>query len=245
MFKRKLKALDYEHWEEVNCKDDEQLKKLVVWLEDEKVRHYTVEDRIPLRDIHNGTWDEVFQKYLKDVECPLTTSILDQLEWLVGLAVRQEFEDKPEKYQIKKETGTTDAEVPTVKSTNPLDTLDFNSNEFKEGVQSIAKLLNIAQHPNHLTTLEACSKYVTSRLNAETLKNPRTVVITGTPFPIMETEMGFDMGDKVLNNTAKALNLLYIQDLRDLQTSINEAIVAVQNITANPKTDTKAGKVGV
>lgn len=40
------------------------------------------------------------------------------------------------------------------------------------------------------------------------------------------------------------LRILYIQDLRDLQTRANELIVAVQNVTANPKTDTKLGKVG-
>ena len=37
---------------------------------------------------------------------------------------------------------------------------------------------------------------------------------------------------------------MYIHDLRELQTKINECIVAVQTITANPKTDTKLGKVG-
>lgn len=60
----------------------------------------------------------------------------------------------------------------------------------------------------------------------------------------METSVGYDMGDAVLNKAAKILSLLYIQDLRDLQTKINEAIVSVQSITANPKTDTKLGRVG-
>lgn len=52
------------------------------------------------------------------------------------------------------------------------------------------------------------------------------------------------MGDYVLNHAAKILRLLYIHDLRDLQTQINETIVAVQSITADPKTDTKLGQVG-
>lgn len=39
--------------------------------------------------------------------------------------------------------------------------------------------------------------------------------------------------------------MLYIQDLRELQTKANELIVACQSLTANPKTDTKLGKVGV
>ena len=43
---------------------------------------------------------------------------------------------------------------------------------------------------------------------------------------------------------AKILRLLHLSDLRDLQTQINEAIVRVQVLTADPKTDTRLGKVG-
>ena len=50
--------------------------------------------------------------------------------------------------------------------------------------------------------------------------------------------------DYILDEAAKVLRLLHISELRDLQTKINEAIVAVQTITANPKTDQKLGKVG-
>lgn len=63
-------------------------------------------------------------------------------------------------------------------------------------------------------------------------------------FTAMTAGPNFNMGDMMLDNAAKGLSLLYIQDLRNLQTNINETIVAVQNITANPKTDTKLGKVG-
>lgn len=57
-------------------------------------------------------------------------------------------------------------------------------------------------------------------------------------------DLGFDLNDSVLNQAAKILRLLYIHDLRNLQTKANELIVAVQTVTANPKTDTKLGKVG-
>ncbi|XP_034935778.1 RNA transcription, translation and transport factor protein [Chelonus insularis] len=245
MFKSKLKALDYMYWDKVNGNNVQHFRKLVVWLEDQKIRHYTIQDRAGLREINSNEWDKHFEKYLLDVGCPITTTNIDKLEWLAGLAVRLEFEDDVEKYRQSKNENKKDNAVPSVKSTNPLDNLNFQQNEFKDGVKSLAQILKIGQHSDHLTTLDACGKYITHRLNPTALKNPNSVILKGTPFPINNTEMGFDMGDKILNNTAKALNLLYIQDLRNLQTSINETIVAVQNITANPKTDTKAGKVGV
>lgn len=93
-------------------------------------------------------------------------------------------------------------------------------------------------------TLEACSKLICKRLNPSAVQNPNQFIVKGKPFPIMETDVGYELGDAVLNRAAKVLSLLYIQDLRDLQTKINEAIVSVQSITANPKTDTKLGKVG-
>ncbi|KAF4526596.1 hypothetical protein B566_EDAN006411 [Ephemera danica] len=69
-------------------------------------------------------------------------------------------------------------------------------------------------------------------------------MLQGTPFPIQEADLGFDTGDYVLNMAAKVLRLLYIHDLRSLQTNINESIVQVQTLTANPKTDTRLGQVG-
>ena len=50
--------------------------------------------------------------------------------------------------------------------------------------------------------------------------------------------------DATLNEAAQILRLLHIEELRELQTKINEAIVAVQAIIADPKTDHRLGKVG-
>lgn len=56
--------------------------------------------------------------------------------------------------------------------------------------------------------------------------------------------LGFDSEDKIINEAAKILRLLYIQDLRVLQTKINEVIVNVQSLVADPRTDSKLGKIG-
>lgn len=246
MFKRKLKALGYLEWDKVNGNNPEHFRKVVVWLEDQKIRHYMIEKRNDLRNIKSDKWPEIFQKYCKDVNCPLTTNILDQLEWLVGYAVSLDYIDDCKKYQqvTGNKKSKQESIVPSLKSTNPLDNLDFYSNEFQNGVNSIAKLLKVPKHSSHLITLEACSKLVCNRLNAVAIAKPETVIVKGKPFPVMETKSGTSLGDVVLDNATKGLTLLYIQDLRNLQTKINELIVNVQSVTANPKTDTKLGKVG-
>lgn len=63
-------------------------------------------------------------------------------------------------------------------------------------------------------------------------------------FSIDQMPLGFDTGDEVINEAAKVLRLLYIQDLRTLQTKINETIVNVQSLVADPRTDSKLGKIG-
>ncbi|KAJ8673997.1 hypothetical protein QAD02_005259 [Eretmocerus hayati] len=244
MFERKLKALDYFDWDKVNANDQQHVKKLVHWLEDQKIRHYKIEDRVGLQSNDPAQWQAAFNKYLGDVGCPHTETQLDKVEWLIGLAVRLDYEDNCEKLKLVSRAKSKNEAAPNVKSSNPLDSLDFQSQDFKDGVNNLAKLLSVPRHPNHLVTLEACSKLVCKRLNPNAVQNPNSVIVKGKPFPIMETSVGYNMGDAALNNAAKVLSLLYIQDLRDLQTKINEAIVSVQNITANPKTDTKLGKVG-
>ena len=54
----------------------------------------------------------------------------------------------------------------------------------------------------------------------------------------------FSTGSEAMDAGSKVLRLLYIDDLRKLQTAVNNVIVKAQAFTANPKTDAKLGKVG-
>ena len=53
-----------------------------------------------------------------------------------------------------------------------------------------------------------------------------------------------DIKDPVLKEAVKILRLIHLNNLRDLQSDINATIETVQAATANPKTDTRLGKVG-
>ncbi|XP_042882907.1 RNA transcription, translation and transport factor protein-like [Penaeus japonicus] len=247
MFRRKLMALEYMNPETFNINDEKSFRDLIVWLEDQKIRHYKIEDRGDLKAIDSNEWPTTYKRYLGGLNCPTNPNDRQAVvDWLLGLAVRFEYGDNVDKFKTETAENVRNKQqsAPKIVNTNPLDSLDFQSPEFRDGVNRLAKQLNITPHPNHLITLKAISKLIRTRLSTEALQNPGEFVHQGKPYPIFESDLGFDTGDNVLNNAGKALRLMYIHDLRDLQTKINESIVAVQNITADPKTDTKLGKVG-
>lgn len=108
-------------------------------------------------------------------------------------------------------------------------------------MRSLAAKLKVPHHPNHLLQLEAIARIVKERMSPAA-KNRQPVV--GTPFPFEKGNDIVSADDPSLDYPVRILRLLQIQRLRELQTGINETIVVIQNLTANPKTDTKLGKVG-
>ena len=49
--------------------------------------------------------------------------------------------------------------------------------DFKKGVNTLAQLLRVSPHPDHLITLKAVSKLVCQRLSAEALENPESLIV--------------------------------------------------------------------
>lgn len=52
-----------------------------------------------------------------------------------------------------------------------------DSSDFKKGVNTLAQLLRVSSHPDHLITLKAVSKVVCQRLSAEALENPERLIL--------------------------------------------------------------------
>uniref|UniRef100_A0A3Q4I0D4 RNA transcription, translation and transport factor protein n=1 Tax=Neolamprologus brichardi TaxID=32507 RepID=A0A3Q4I0D4_NEOBR len=230
MFRRKLGALDYHNPDGFDCTDETQFRNCIVWLEDQKIRHYKIEDRGNLRNIPSSEWPKAYQKYLQDVNCPFEVDERKEaVDWLLGLAVRYEYGDN--------------ASSNSNKAVDPLVNLDSNSPDFKAGVTALSNILKIQRHDDYLVMLKAIRILIQERLSPEAIakaSNNRE----GVPVALDKHILGFDTGDATLNEAAQILRLLHIEELRELQTKINEAIVAVQAIIADPKTDHRLGKVG-
>ena len=66
-FKRKLRALGHPNPDKVDAQKENQFRDLVIWLEDQKIRHYTIDDRRALRDTNSQEWKVTFDKYSTDL----------------------------------------------------------------------------------------------------------------------------------------------------------------------------------
>ncbi|XP_025422478.1 RNA transcription, translation and transport factor protein isoform X2 [Sipha flava] len=221
---------------------------LVLWLEENILKIYEPDKRSGLQNIDSDEWDTAFKDYCVSSSNPITsTETIDHLEWFLGRAVRTVYNEQRSKFDS--ETKTTleiDSNVPTIiPSDNPIDNIDAYSDDFKKGVEKLADLLNISKHPDHIITLEAVSAFIEKRLSAKAINNPSAVLPKGEAFPLEQIKgHKIDSKDKAVLKALKVLRLAQLHRLRDLQTCINECIVSMQQITSNPKTDTKLGKVG-
>merc|ERR1712071_469092 len=231
--KRKLFAVGY-HDPDVDVVDGKNLRNLVVWLEDRIIRYYKVEDRTVLRDTDSAAWEEAFAGYLADLGSPWKPSDNAPVvvDWLLTYAVHTVAEDDSGKFRSM--TGAKVAAATAPKG-NPFPGVDFQSEAFKKTISQVGTILSLPKHPDHMVMLSGAALLAKERLSVAALKKAKeTESGKAKPFPLGERGLLYDTGDKVMNTAYQVMRLRHIADLRDLQTNINETIVAVQNITANP-----------
>ena len=259
LFQRKLQALEYHAATNIDVNNPEDLRALVIWLEDQKIRQWQIEERGALRSNTGTNWRATFKKYLNHLECPYNpdTSLNATVDWLLGVAVRYDYNDAAKEHTelrhglIKK--GPSEPSSGGGK-TSALD-IDPKEELFQRGVEALAKILEVTRHPDTTVLLAACRIVIQEKLSEEAIqtakeqaanKSKGTQQTTKGPkhFKITPKECGFDIGDPVLSEAAKVLRLLHLQELRVLQTDINRMIVSLQALTADPKTNQSLGKVG-
>lgn len=93
MLRNKLISLGHPN-PELNPQDMKSFRNLIVWLEDQHIRSYKIEERGELRKITSPDWNKSFEKYKEDLNCPkeLKTEI-EQLKWIVSYAIKLEYSD--------------------------------------------------------------------------------------------------------------------------------------------------------
>eukprot|EP01125_Pyxidicula_operculata_P019126 TRINITY_DN6905_c0_g2_i1.p1 TRINITY_DN6905_c0_g2~~TRINITY_DN6905_c0_g2_i1.p1 ORF type:complete len:132 (+),score=22.27 TRINITY_DN6905_c0_g2_i1:59-397(+) len=111
----------------------------------------------------------------------------------------------------------------------------------------MATILKMPPTDDPALLLNAIYNIVKLKFSKEALANATTSSTQDAASLLANQEalpLGFDTGDAKVNQAALILRLLYINDLRDLQTRINELITTMQEFTAHPTTDVRLGHVG-
>ena len=115
----------------------------------------------------------------------------------------------------------------------------------RDDIYALARLMKLPPHDDELVLLNAVATAINQKLNPKAIE--AAAALKGEPAPdftLSASPLGFDTRQADLNEACKVLRLLHIADLRDLQTSVNELVVKVQGITADPKTNSKLGRLG-
>jgi len=261
MFRRKLLALEYPRAEQFTVQDTKEFQTLVLWLEETKIRFYSMDDREPLRKVDAPGWPAAFAKYLKDVQCTRPYSdkmspddVQAVMDWLLGNAVTAEYSDHAAQYnQVGKQEATSSSAA-----SGSQQTLDCSSKEFSGTVSLLASALQLPQFKD--VEAAVVLRVVVQRLQHRAAGDSKQPVnksgdqkdadaqaeVRTALADLEQLPLGFDTQDRVLNQAARLLRLLYISELRDLQTVINEILVLAQEYTARQSemADTRLGQVG-
>ena len=147
MFRRKLQALEYHCADNIDIKNMEDLRALVIWLEDQKIRHNKIEDRMELRTNTGENWILTFHKYLKDLECPhnVKTELSAAVDWLLGVAVRYDFGDDCQQHH-EMNCGLSPMLVnlhPSIQTKSALDISSVNDT-LKNGIKALKNIVQVS-----------------------------------------------------------------------------------------------------
>ncbi|VIO93221.1 Protein C14orf166 homolog, putative [Brugia malayi] len=249
MSQKKLLLLGYPA-STVDYENFEQLQELVLFLEHQHIRLYKIEDRDGLQSSDVEVWNKSYSKYLTDLKCPLSYDrVHEVVDWLLTRAIDSCYQQTAEGKNLTADNyiQRKAEKEKQQKASDPLSAIDFSTEEARKGIEDLRITLGITAHPDPLVVLRACCKFITDNLSDEAIqvanketRNQKKIM------PLSRFDMGMiSSKNGTIDAAIRALRLIHLENLREVQTEINEAIVAVQELTADPKTDKKLGKVGL
>lgn len=213
---------------------------MVAWLEDTHIRRLLIKDRAPL--IH-APFSPALRDYLVQLDAPnivLPPETHDEvsdvrllhpaLAWLVDLALNLHYADDAHYYNepVDPWDGLC---VPIVNGAN-------SSSEVKQATANLLKVLNIEDLPDSPEEGLNVAADIIEHLTADTFSNVKEVP------SLTDIPLGFSTNDPLVDRVATIMRLLHVRQLHELQGEINDMIADMQLITADPKTNSKLGKVG-
>lgn len=215
---------------------------------------YEVQDRAPLRRIESDEWPASFLAYLNALECPASIReplaaagaawteplLLRAAMWLLGQAISVEYADAANvlnKVPVQALPVASDkaaaaaAGAAGAVASGAAPSSSAQSPQFEAAVRTLAAALRIpiaADAPVDVV-LAATRSVVRGHFSAPAAAGGKSA--QPAPADVLQlasSELGFSTGDAQLDRAAAALRLLFLADLRDFQTFVNETISLAQ-----------------
>jgi len=234
--RRKLEALQYRSMNTLSLDGDE-YKKAIVWLEEEKIRLLEKKDRQRLHRF-DKTWHRALQEYCKEIGAKVDTENwkfeesaevrLQVLDSLLSLAVHDIYQDKRDAAEIK---------MPPVEK--------VDEEQAERQLSAFIAPLNRIFTAWGLPLLPEDSRDPDIGAGIECV-NTRIQAAEGDKLgdELTTFNIGIDTEDEEVNKMVAILRLMHGKELRSLQYNINNIITQLQELTADPKTDSRLGRVG-
>ncbi|EFN59917.1 hypothetical protein CHLNCDRAFT_18675 [Chlorella variabilis] len=236
-----LRSLKYPRADSFNPDDPGQFQAVLVWLENTKVRQYPMDGRQQLQSGDPAEWRAALQKYLADLECPIKPDAANHravLQWLLTHAVGLEYTDASQQFDQVAQRVEAEAGPPEQWTEPALPPLpDITTDAVKAALLQLQQLLHQQRQGQAAPGGAEAGAPPAAAASGASQRSAAAAMLAQYP-------LGFSTGDAAADLGATILRMLYIKDLRALQTLVDSAIVQVQEYTANPRTDASLGKVG-
>ena len=233
---------------------------LAAVLEDRHIRQLAVEARGPLREKSPGA----LQSYLAELGANAELAAADQTRvdsWLVNIALAYEYGDNHEKHEAAAKAAEAAVAAPgeseVIAANDPeltqlLAALGVQpaatATESLQAVIKVARQRPRAPAPPPVVPVVPAKRPAESSAAATSAAAPRTRRGSSAPLSGLSEgtfPLGFSTGGSdAMESASRVLRMLHVRELRRLQDEVNRSIVALQEFTANPKTDATLGRVG-
>lgn len=237
------------------------LSHLAHWLEDRHVRQLSTEARGPLRAEEPGALRSYLEELGASDELLAAADSGDDDRvsvWLVTLALHYEYGDKRDEHEKTAAAVAAAAPLPvnvllaaddpevlglaaaiaTTPGGSATDTLQAVVKAARQRPRPVPP--PAAPPPKRPAPAAAVARANSAREPPSRASHVPLAGLGAEAFPL-----GFETGGgAALDAAARVLRMLHVKELRRLQDEINKAIAAMQEYTANPKTDARLGRVG-
>jgi len=231
--KRKLQALNYPELSAA-CLSGQAYMKIILWLEEEKIRLYEKIDRAPLRKF-DKSWFEAVAKYARELGVPAEGLSekdlkvkLSVLNGLTNLAIHDIYRDQDEANEL------ANAVPQKQEVLGPKQRLG----QLLPALNRIMSCFNLPMLPEDAvdTDTVAALRCILVRVAPTSAEEPT--------LDLQKLPLGVEVRDGEVKKAVAVLRLLHGLELSQLQVNINTVINELQQLTANPQTDSRLGRVG-